>query len=237
MLRIFFEFTESRNHKNEVRNSWNLVFWQNPARLHQIESQSGDAANKMFLPESKYQAIQMFWYVGMKFWDAGCVRISFAINSKSFSDDSDWRSIDFYCNLPKIIYWPHSGPIQGYLSIFFCCHWVRRGVTDRFLRKSFKTSRTNHNGYLKICCKSQKMRHRAHRNRWMKNRLEILPGPLFPRIGWHLTHCAEMGLLRCFRFIRHCLAGEIPDTWDHWSKHVLGNPNTSWGNAYNVKPT
>ena len=36
------------------------------------------------------------WDVGMEFGDAGCVRISFAINSNPFSAHSRWKSIKSY---------------------------------------------------------------------------------------------------------------------------------------------
>ena len=49
-------------------------------------------------PSKKYS----FWDVGMELRDVGCVRISFAINSKAVSAHSERKSIKSYWNLCKI---------------------------------------------------------------------------------------------------------------------------------------
>ena len=42
------------------------------------------------------------WGVGIEFWDVGCVRITFAINSNPCSGHSDWKLIESYWNRPQI---------------------------------------------------------------------------------------------------------------------------------------
>ena len=58
--------------------------------------------------------------VGMEFGDVGCVRISFAINSKPFSTHSDWKPIESCLNQRKIhilaLFWFYSGPILAQVT-------------------------------------------------------------------------------------------------------------------------